>query len=154
VRLDDPHPNGSTGMTEAILALRYNPAVLSVSAADITLGSIPAASAGWQLTSVVDQATGRIGIQLYRTTPIGAAEAGSLVHIAFHLAVDIGAPGWLTPRRSAVVQLVSSLVVSGQDFVTQVDDDQGQLVLSPGVDWLMLPSGLHSRRRPRNTFLA
>ena len=41
VNLDDPRPVGSTGMTEAMLALVYDPKVLSVSAADINLGSIP-----------------------------------------------------------------------------------------------------------------
>ena len=41
VMLDHPHPAGSTGMTEAHLALTYDPSVLSVSASDITLGSIP-----------------------------------------------------------------------------------------------------------------
>src|SRR5205807_1223484 len=41
VMIDDPHPAGSTGMTEATLALRYDPAVLTVSSSDITLGSIP-----------------------------------------------------------------------------------------------------------------
>src|SRR5262249_511623 len=41
VQLDNPHPVGSTGMTEAVLALTYDACVLSVSPADITLGSIP-----------------------------------------------------------------------------------------------------------------
>src|SRR5262249_2592478 len=54
VLLDQPHPQGSTGLTEAILALTYDPAALSVSPADITLGSLPALGTGWQLHSVVD----------------------------------------------------------------------------------------------------
>jgi len=53
VMLDDPHPSGSTGLTEAMLALTYDPAVLTVSASDITLGSIPSLGTGWQLSSVV-----------------------------------------------------------------------------------------------------
>ena len=39
--IDHPHPAGSTGLTEAILALTYDPTMLSVSPSDITLGSIP-----------------------------------------------------------------------------------------------------------------
>ena len=64
VMLDHPHPAGSTGMTEAHLALTYDPSVLSVSASDITLGSIPGWR-GWQITSEVDAATGQIGINLF-----------------------------------------------------------------------------------------
>jgi hypothetical protein len=56
VMLDHPHPAGSTGMTEAHLALTYDPSVLSVSASDITLGSIP--GAGWRITSEVDDDQG------------------------------------------------------------------------------------------------
>ena len=48
VMLDDPDPVGSTGMTEAHLALTYDPSVLSVSSSDITLGSIPGLGTGWQ----------------------------------------------------------------------------------------------------------
>src|SRR5205814_1953400 len=41
VELDDARPAGSTGLTQALLALRYDPAVWSVSAADVHLGSLP-----------------------------------------------------------------------------------------------------------------
>ena len=51
-------------MTEAHLALTYDPSVLSVAPADITLGSIPGLGTGWQISSVVDAATGQIGITL------------------------------------------------------------------------------------------
>src|SRR4029077_6111511 len=61
VTLDDPRPVGSTGMTEAILALTYDPSVLSVSVSDITLGSLPSQGSGWQLWSMVNQGTGQIG---------------------------------------------------------------------------------------------
>src|SRR5262249_37078728 len=37
VLLDDPRPAGSAGMTEAVLALTYDPSLLSISAADVTL---------------------------------------------------------------------------------------------------------------------
>src|SRR5262249_44938038 len=49
VNIDDPHPAGSTGLTQAILALRYDPAVFWVSAADIHLGTVLAAGTGWTL---------------------------------------------------------------------------------------------------------
>ncbi len=85
VMIDHPHPDGSTGLTEATLALTYDPAMLTVSPADITLGSLPSQGTGWQLSSVVDQATGQIGIQLYSATPISTTQAGSLVNITFHV---------------------------------------------------------------------
>src|SRR5262249_52991623 len=47
VMLDHPHPEGSAGMTAAHLALTYDPTVLSVSAKDITLGSIPGLGTDW-----------------------------------------------------------------------------------------------------------
>ena len=117
-------------MTEAHLALTYDPSVLSVSAADITLGSIP--GTGWQVSSEVDATTGQIGINLYNMsgTPLTAAQAGSLVNIAFHVV-----PGAAVPR--AAVQLVSQATPNGQRFVTDVDDDQGPLVLS-GPSWSRL----------------
>jgi hypothetical protein len=122
VMLDHPHPAGSTGMTEAHLALTYDPSVLSVSAADVTLGSIP--GAGWQLISEVDAASGQIGITLFNLarTPITQADAGSLVTIAFH--VLRGA----VPRATSV-QLVNQVTPNGRRLVTDVDDDQGPLVI-------------------------
>jgi hypothetical protein len=138
VLLDQPHPEGSTGMTEAVLALTYDPSILSVAASDITLGSIPSLSAGWQLRSVIDQATGQIGIVLYSTTPITATQAGSLVNINFH--IRSGEPGGVSPRSASAqnvataVQLVISVTLDGEQFTTQVDDLQGQFILSPGAD--------------------
>jgi hypothetical protein len=140
VQLDNPHPVGSTGMTEAVLALTYDPRVLSVSSSDISLGSIP--SLGWQLSSVVDAATGQIGIDLFSTTAITATQAGSLVNIAFHVL-----PGKSVP--STAVQLGASVVPSGQQFSTQVDDSEGQLVLSPGMVTLTVQTGIEVQpRRP------
>jgi hypothetical protein len=120
-------------MTEAILALTYDPSVLSVSSADITLGSIPGL-AGWHLESEVDARTGTIGITLYNTTALTAADAGSLVNIAFHVA-----PGASVPATA--VQLVNSALPNGRQFTTQVDDAQGQFILSPGVDRFIVPTG-------------
>jgi hypothetical protein len=130
VLLDDPHPAGSTGMTEAVLALAYDPSLLSVAPADITLGSLPSQGSGWNIHSVVDAATGHIGIELYSLTPITVSQAGSLVNIAFHVRSDAPA----VPADGAAVQLVSMATVNGQQFTTQVDDAQGQYVLSQGVD--------------------
>jgi len=137
VMLDHPHPDGSTGMTEAHLALTYDPSVLSVSSSDITLGSIPGLGAGWQITSEVDAATGQIGINLINParTPITAMQAGSLVDIAFHVV-----PGAVVPATA--VQLVNQVVPNGQRFVTDVDDNQGPLTLSPGMDRLVLDTGV------------
>jgi hypothetical protein len=155
VLLDNPRPEGSTGMTEAVLAISYDPSVLSVASSDITLGSIPGLGTEWRMESVVDQAAGRIAITLYSTTAITEAQAGSLVYIGFHL----------VPRSSAsvtAIQLLPSVTVNGQQYVTQVDDAQGQLLLGPGTDRLVLNSaswrsrsapsggwGVSACRRPR-----
>jgi hypothetical protein len=133
VLLDHPHPDGSTGMEEAVLALN-DPKVLTVSASDITLGSIPGLGIGWHLVSVVDQATGQIGIDLYSTTAITATQAGSLVNIVFHVL-----PGAFVP--SAAVQLVNSAAPNGQWFSTEVADSEGQFKLSPGLDRLVIQTG-------------
>jgi hypothetical protein len=147
VMLDDPHPEGSTGMTEAILALTYDPSVLSVSAADIRAGTIPALGSGWHLNAVVDQATGQIGIELFSTTPITTAQAGSLVTIGFHVRGDQDGVrlAWL---EAPAVQVVTSITVNGQTFITQVADDQGQFTLTPGSDSLAAES-LYKKLHPQ-----
>ena len=134
VNIDHPDPQGSTGLTSVTLALKYGPAMLSVTPADITLGSIPSQGSGWQLKAVVDQATGQIGIQLYSLTPITVNQAGSLVNIAFH-----AMPGSTVPSTS--VQLVDTVTPNGQWFGTGVADSQSALILSLGVDRLLLPAG-------------
>ncbi len=121
VLLDQPRPRGSTGMVEAELKLSYDPTVLSVTAADISLGTIPSAGIGWQLTSVVNPTAGQITIQLFSQTPVNMDQAGSLVNIAFHLKTKENLPSMTT------VQLVDSQTV--------LADLQGALVLSPGLDW-------------------
>ena len=134
VLLDDPRPTGSTGMTEAELALTYDPTALSVSVADIQLGSIPTSGTGWTLTSEVDAATGQIGIQLYSLTPIMSAEAGSLATITFHL-IDGTAKG-LT-----AVHLVGSVNPNGRGVIhTAVDDNQGGFILTPAP--INVPGGV------------
>ena len=121
VLLDEPHPKGSTGLVEAELTLKYDPAVLSVSAADITLGTIPSQGTGWQLSAQVNAATGQITIQLYSQTPIGSDEAGSLVNVAFHVKSDTSIP------QATTVQLLKSQTV--------LADSQAAMVLGPGLDW-------------------
>ena len=126
----------------ALIQLTYDPSVLSVSASDITLGSIP--GAGWRITSEVDAATGQIGINLFNLegTPITATQAGSLVNIEFHVV-----PGAAVPETA--VQLVSQVTVNGRRFVTEVDDDQGPLTLSAGVDRVDVAVVWRSRARVR-----
>ncbi len=119
VMIDHPDPEGSTGLTSVTLALTYDPALLSVTPADITLGSIPNGGSGWQLSAVVDQATGQIGIQLYSATPITLNQPGSLVNIAFE---SSGASTGVSPR---LIQLVDSVTPHGQWFNTGVADAQG-----------------------------
>jgi hypothetical protein len=140
VLLDDPRPEGSAGMTEAIIGLVYDPKVLAVAAADITLASIPASGSGWRLESVVDAVTGQIAIDLYSTTPISEVQAGSLVDIAFHTAPGANA-------SATAVQLASAVTPLGRWYSTEVADGDGKLVLSHGVDRVLIqmdtnPAGL------------
>ncbi len=134
INLDDPHPLGSTGLISATLALQYDPSTLSVAPTDITLGSILSAGSGWQIQSVVDQVKGQIGIQLYSAAPITATQAGSLVNITFHVQ-----PGAMVPASG--VHLVNAAAPNGQWFGTVLADAQGGLILSPGVDLVLLPTG-------------
>jgi autotransporter-associated beta strand protein len=127
VMIDDPRPSGSTGMTQAILALRYDPGVFTVSASDIALGSVPASSKGWKLNASVDPATGQIGAILYAAggVPIASAAAGSLITVKLH--AKAGAVNGSTP-----LNLAAEVTVPGLGVVrTQIDDDQGAYVLTP-----------------------
>ncbi len=127
VLLDQPRPAGSTGLVEAELTLTYDPAVLSVSAADITLGSIPSQGTGWQLSAMVNAATGQISIQLYSQTPITTDQAGSLVNMAFHVKSDTSL------SEATTVQLLKSQTV--------LADSQAAMILSPGLDWTSVLTG-------------
>ena len=112
-------------MTEATLALTYDPAVFSVSPSDIHLGSVPASGSGWTLQSTIDQATGQIAVTILSTTPIASSAAGSLVIIDFH---QIG----LTAAGTTTINLVGSVDPNGSaPIYTQVDGQQGPFVLSP-----------------------
>jgi hypothetical protein len=92
----------------------------------------------------VDAATGQIAIKIFNLdgTPITATQAGRLVNIDFH--VVPGAAG-----TGTAVQLVSQVTPNGQRFVTEVDDDQGPLTLSSGVDWVNVAMGWKGRGRVR-----
>src|SRR5262249_10148901 len=125
VNIDDPHPAGSTGLMQAVLALRYDPTVFRVSVADIHLGIVPNSGTGWTLQVWVDAATGQIGIILFSATPIGTAVGGSLVPITFH--VQPGAAVGMSP-----LNLAAALNPNGQGvFRTTLDDNQGPLTLHP-----------------------
>ena len=123
VNIDNADPTGSSGLTEARLALTYDPAEFSVTAADVHLGSVPASGSGWQVTAEVDPATGQIAIDLYSTTPITNTAGGSLVTIDFHT-LGTAAAG-ATP-----INLAASVDPSGTEvFQTELADNQGLLTL-------------------------
>jgi ELWxxDGT repeat protein len=123
VNLDDPHPAGSTGLTEARLALRFDPSVFTVSAADVHLGSIPSSGTAWTLSTALDPATGQLAVTLYSLTPIAAAKGGSLVTIDFHERVA-ALPG------VTAIQLVPAVALPGGSiYRTAVADEHGAMVL-------------------------
>ncbi len=122
VMLDSAMPVGSTGLTEATLALTYDPHVLRVAAADVRLGSLPALGTGWTVTSVVDAAGGQLAIELYSPTPLDVAAAGSLVQVDFD--VLPGAVG------STTVNLVGAVDPNGgRWFCTNLADTEGAMAL-------------------------
>jgi YDG domain len=149
VMIDHPDPEGSTGLNAASLALTFDPEVLTVSAEDITLGSIPSRSSGWQLSAVVDQATGQIGIQLYSSTPIATNQGGSLVNIIFHPLAASERRGVNSPvPATTTVQLVNSATPNGQHFDTGLTDSQSGMILSPGINQVEVPTGLEPSQQP------
>jgi hypothetical protein len=122
VNIDDPHPDGSTGLTQAILALTYDPVVFSVAATDVRLGTVTADGSGWKVTSYLDANTGRIGLILSSATPVDASTGGSLVTVTFHLR-----PGETATATS--INLVPTVTVFGRAINTALDDNQGPLTL-------------------------
>ena len=147
VQLDQPHPAGSTGLTSAILALKYDPSVLSVTPADITLGTIPSMGAGWQIYSIIDPNSGQIAIFIYSSTPITDNLAGSLVNIAFHVkpgataSFDLGATGRFSesqrlPNQHSACRRPRSLDSQRLIiFVTQITPSPCHLVLFAGTTY-------------------
>ncbi len=124
-------------MTEAVLALRYNPQEFDVSAADVQLGSL---TAGWQFTTSVNSQSGEIGIDLWSATPIQTTASGSLVTITVgsgqwaedavgsgQWAVGSNAGGGVIPSS---ISLVNQVDPTGQRlFTTTVADAQGAFAL-------------------------
>jgi hypothetical protein len=82
ITIDDAHPEGSTGLTEAHLALSYDPRRFTVSAADVHAGSV-LVGWDWSIAPTIDQASGQIGIALFSNTPITSTSGGSLVTSTF-----------------------------------------------------------------------
>jgi hypothetical protein len=111
--------SGDNAVTANSGYMAYDPAVQSVSAPDITLGSRPSQGTGWQLSATVNAATGQISIQLYSQTPITIDQAGSVVNIAFHAKASAGLVG-------TTVQLLDSKTI--------LADAQAAMILSPGLD--------------------
>ena len=122
VDIDTGHPDGSTGATEAILALRFDPQVFDVSAADVQLGSL---TGGWQMTAVVNAQTGEIGIDLWSTSAIQTTAGGSMVLISMHVRDT-------APTGASGLDLVTAVNPTGQrPFKSYVADAQGAFVLHP-----------------------
>ncbi len=135
VMLDHARPEGSNGLNEAILALTYDPAQLSITSADITLGSLPGQGQGWKMWSVIDASRGQIGIEVFSQTPLTVSQAGSLVNLAFHVV-----PGNVRPETAwTAVRLVNAVAPTGQSFGTELADSHGPMILSPGLDVLVVP---------------
>jgi hypothetical protein len=129
VNIDDAHPAGSTGLTEAHLALAYDPRRFTVSAADVHLGSLLAGS-GWSLVPTIDAVTGQIAIALSSATPITSTLGGSLVTIDLH--ARFGEPGASAPGGvNTPVVLVASINIGGQYVRTELEDAQGTFTLIP-----------------------
>ncbi|HYV38009.1 MAG TPA: cohesin domain-containing protein, partial [Gemmataceae bacterium] len=127
VHLDTARPEGSTGLMEAILALRYDPTVFTVSAQDVHLGTLPTSGGGWKLQAVVNAQTGEIGIDLFSPTPIVSASGGSLVTLTLHVL-----PG--APSGASGINLVRAVNPTGQrQFVTTASDAAGPYILHPVV---------------------
>ena len=133
VNIDTARPEGSGGMMEATLALRYDPQFFSVTAADIKLGTVPSAGSGWQLDVAINPETGEIGITLFSTTPIQSTAGGSLVTITMQ---RVGSGQWAVGSdagfgaTASPLFLVNQVNPTGQQpFRTEVADAQGAFVL-------------------------
>ncbi|HYV36426.1 MAG TPA: hypothetical protein VE988_12015, partial [Gemmataceae bacterium] len=127
VEIDTAKPQGSTGLMEAVVALRYDPRVFTVSAADVHLGTVPTSVSGWRLITAVNSQTGEIGIDLFGATPISSPKGGSLVTLTLH--VNAAAPPGPT-----MLNLVRQVNPTGRHaYVTAASDSQGTLVLHPAV---------------------
>ena len=127
VNIDDADPAGSTGMTVAQLALKYDPTEFSVTPQDVQLGSVPESGTGWTLRTVVDPSTGTIGITLSSETPISSSAGGSLAVIALH-ELSTATPG------ATAIELVASVTANGQVYSTSVNDHARTVHADAGAD--------------------
>src|SRR5262249_12994641 len=84
INIDTARPAGSGGMTDAVLALSYDPNAFDVSAADIQLGTLPTGGSGWQLRTEVNRQTGLIGVELFSSSPIQSTAPGSLITVTMY----------------------------------------------------------------------
>ena len=127
VFIDITRPGDSPGMMEAILALRYDTSVFTVSAADIRMGSVPQSGTGWQLRSAVNAETGEIGINIYSSSPIETRGGGSLVYITMQV------------REGAIagpssINLVTRVNPTGNSvYRTSISDAMDQYILYPTI---------------------
>jgi hypothetical protein len=119
VNVDTAMPAGSTGLTEANLALAYDPHVFSVAGSDIQLGTLPRSGSGWTLTSSINPVTGDIGINLYSLTPLSTPDGGSLVTITFHVEPT-------APSGATAIQLAEAVNPSGDQVIRTGLDDGGR----------------------------
>jgi hypothetical protein len=123
VGLDDPQPAGSSGLTGAVLVLGYDPAALSVSAADVHLGGL-ASAAGWRLAARVDAAAGLLAVEVFGGAALQSTAPGDLVGIDFHVLAGASA-------GASAVNLRATGVVGGSALRTLLTDADGLLVLGP-----------------------
>jgi streptogramin lyase len=124
VNIDNADPAGSTGLIRGQLALRYDPAVFTVSATDVHLGSVLASGIGWSVMPTIDQATGQIVIAFSSNTPISSTRGGSLVTIDFHWAGEMA--------NGSYIAVVASVAPTGQQAIsTELEDAQGIFTLTP-----------------------
>jgi hypothetical protein len=122
VNIDDAHPDGSTGLIRAHLALDYNPALLAVSADDVHVGSL-LASSSWILNANVNSETGQIWVGLASSIPISESGPGTLVTIDFHLMKPFSGP--------LPIAFAPSVNPTGQHVVTtELEDTQGAFILT------------------------
>ncbi|HYV35383.1 MAG TPA: cohesin domain-containing protein, partial [Gemmataceae bacterium] len=139
VNIDTARPEDSGGMMEAVLALRFDPQVFTVSAADVHLGTLPASGSGWQLSAAVNAQTGEIGIDLYSLHPIVSRTGGSLVTITLHVRDD-------APTGMTALNLVPSVNPTGQrEYRTEAADALGTFVLHPAVTLSGADAGVDGR---------
>jgi hypothetical protein len=137
VSIDTARPEGSNGMTNAVLALKYDPQVFDIAADDIQLGSLPSAGSGWQLRTAINAQTGEIGIDLFSVTPIQTTAGGSLVTITLHVRDT-------APAGSTGLSIVSQVNPTGHRvYSTEAADTQGAFVLHPAVVEAGMPGGVN-----------